>query len=576
MVYTRAKIIATIGPATKNLQTIKNLILSGVNVFRINFSHGTSDEHLETILLVQQARDELCEPVAIMMDTKGYEIRVELPEKKEIMIHKDQVYRLGPDGDFKVRPIEVVSVIEEGMEILFDDGYLVGFCVGKEGKNALIKFKNERLLKNNKNVHIPKARLIIPDITEQDRNDIIFACKNGIDLIAVSFVTSSKNILAIKHLLLEEGVDDVGVIAKIETTKAIEDYDAIVKESDGIMVARGDLGIELKIETLPALQKELIQRAAAQGKLTIVATQMLESMIENPRPTRAEVTDVANAVFDFASAVMLSGETAVGKFPLETVEQMKRIIFDAEKHQDLFFNTNRPINLTQPEIHNAIAQGACSLSNTFKSSGLVVFSTTGRSVCSISAQRPHSRLYALTAFKRTFHRLAIQWGVTPVLGEYTSFNEGMQKISEIGLEKNWFQLGDLVVVTYGAPFNTAGTTNTIQLVSIGKVLLKGDTVNPGIAKGPLLHHTLAKPITAQKAKHKIVVFSDFDISCKSLLKHAAGAVLITKNPIHGVQTFIDAAKESNIPGLVCLGSETRELKEGLFVTLDAKNGVISS
>ncbi|NBU62612.1 MAG: pyruvate kinase, partial [Chlamydiae bacterium] len=334
MDHPRTKIIATLGPSTKTEDMIRSLIKSGVNVFRLNFSHGTHEEHLEIIQRIEKIREELKEAVAMMLDTKGYEVRVEPLPEKELKIQKDKIYLLGPKGDFHLRPSDVVHKIEPGMELFFDDGYLVAHCVGKDEDGVKISFKNERILKQNKNCHIPEAHLDIPEITEQDRKDILFGIKNGIDLIAASFVNSRANILAIKQLLLENGYEDVGVIAKIETLNSLNNYESILQEADGIMVARGDLGIEMKIEALPSVQKMLLQKAQEWNKFTIVATQMLESMIENPRPTRAEVSDVANAIFESASAVMLSGETAVGKYPLETVQQMRRIVVDAEKHID--------------------------------------------------------------------------------------------------------------------------------------------------------------------------------------------------------------------------------------------------
>lgn len=575
MGYPRAKIIATIGPSSNQKKSIYDLVNTGVNVFRLNFSHGTQQEHLNVIKTIQEVRKELNEPIAIMMDTKGYEIRVDPLPNKQIQIEKSKTYRLGKDGDFNVHPHDVVQKIEIGMEILFDDGYLVAECKGQYEGGALLEFKNERILKENKNCHIPNARLNIPDITDQDRNDILFAIKEGIDLIAVSFVVSKQNVLAIKQLLLDEGFEDVGVIAKIETTKAIENIESIVQEADGIMVARGDLGIELKMEVLPSLQKFLVSRALFWGKCSIVATQMLESMIENPRPTRAEVSDVANAIFDGASAVMLSGETAVGKYPLEVVDRMRKIIVDAEDHIDLTDMYHKNGFKNGFEISTAIAHGAVILSLTAHTSGILSFSITGRSAAAISALRPQNRIFALTGSLRTFHRLAIQWGVSPVFASYKNLDEGVTQASKIGIEKGWLRLGDLIVVTYGAPFNRPGTTNTIQLLHIGEVFFRGIGIGKNLVEAPIVHNLPLKVIAPHLAKDKIVVIIDFNSDYIPILKHAAGVLFIGyASNNHEENAFLQEIEKLGVPCVYRAHGDIASVQEGIYVTLDPVNGTI--
>ncbi|MFZ4772831.1 MAG: pyruvate kinase [Chlamydiia bacterium] len=463
MGYARTKIIATVGPSTDSDSKIKDLIRAGVNVFRMNFSHGSQEEHLRVIQRIQKVREELQQPVAIMMDTKGFEIRVEPLPQKAIQIEEGRSYRVGDHGDFTIRPHQVLAEITVGMELLFDDGYLVGECKGTYDGGVVVEFKNGRLLKENKNVHIPSARLSIPDLSDQDASDILFACSHGVELVAVSFVTSKKNIEAIEKLLKEAGLEDVGLIAKIETTKAIENFEEILQKADGIMVARGDLGIELPMEELPSIQKKLIAKAAKAGKFTIVATQMLESMIENPRPTRAEVSDVANAIFESTSAVMLSGETAMGKYPIETVKQMRRIILDAERHcsyTEAYLKCGKNNHL---DTDLAIAHGVVSLSMSCKTVAIIVFSKNGRTACSISSLRPEHKVYLVTGSKRTYHRLAIQWNVIPILADYQDLQSGLERVTFIGSSQNWLKPNDLLVVTYGDPIESADSANIIQL-----------------------------------------------------------------------------------------------------------------
>lgn len=575
MGYPRTKIIATVGPSTKTEEMITNLIRSGVNVFRLNFSHGTHTEHLEVIQRIKNTREKLQEPAAIMLDTKGYEVRVEALPDKELKIKKDKIYLLGPKGDLHLRPNDVVDKIEPGMELLFDDGYLVAKCVDKNQDGVKITFKNERILKENKNCHIPEAHLDIPDMTDQDRQDILFGIQNGIDLIAASFVTSSANVLAIKQLLLENGYEDVGVIAKIETLKSLGNFDSILQEADGIMVARGDLGIEMKIEALPSVQKMLLERAAESNKFTIVATQMLESMIENPRPTRAEVSDVANAIFESASAVMLSGETAVGKYPLETVEQMRRIIIDAEEHMNYNQSFFEKPPKDHTDMHTAISWGAVGLSMHSNTKGILTFSTTGKSAASISSLRPENPIFALTSSHRTFHRLAIQWGVYPILGEFNTLDEGLSLASKIVIEKKWVELGDLMVVTFGMPFNRPGTTNTIQLVNIGEVLLRGIGLGEKMIEGPIVHNYPLDPIAPHVAKNNIVLLIDFQQKYMPMLKYAAGVVFSSQQENSDEERqFLKAIKELGIPCIYRARGDARGIKKGLFVTLDPVNGVI--
>jgi pyruvate kinase len=571
----RTKIIATVGPSTKSCDMIKNLIKSGVNVFRLNFSHGSHEEHLEVIQRIQKIREELKEPVAILLDTKGYEVRVEPLKDGEIRIDKNKTYRLGINGDLNLRPYDVVKKIEPGMDLLFDDGYLMATCLAKEPDGVLIQFKNERILKQNKNCHIPQALLEIPDITDQDRKDILFGIKNGIDLIAASFVNTKENVLAIKQLLLENGFEDVGVIAKIETVNAVDQYESILQEADGIMVARGDLGIELKMELLPSLQKMLLSKAREWNKYTIVATQMLESMIENPRPTRAEVSDVANAIYDGASAVMLSGETAVGKYPIETVDQMRRIIVDAEKHIDYTdSNIYRGPN-NHFDMNLALAHGAVILSMSSKTKGILSFSTTGRSACSLSSLRPDTPIFALTSSLRTFHRLAIQWGVCPIIAEYKDLQEGIQKASKLSLEKNWVQFGDLLVMTYGIPFNRPGTTNTIQLVSIGEVFFRGLGKGDKIVEAPIVHNFPLDPISPHAAKGNIVVLIDYRPEYSVILKYVAGAILIRHSEnSEEEKKFLEDVEKMGIPCVYRAHGNPLAIKKGLYVTLDPLNGVV--
>lgn len=334
---TRTKIICTIGPAVNSLEKIRQLIDAGMNVARLNFSHGTHEEHRKVIENLKKAREEKKVPLAIMLDTKGPEIRVgklqndviELKPKQKILVVKETVE--GNNQRFSITPAIALNFLEPGHQMLFDDGYIISKVIECKKEGVWIEIQNAGLLKSHKGVNLPGANVDLPAMTQQDVADIIFGCQNDIDLIAASFIRSAEHVIEIKKLLAQQKKAEILVIAKIENRLGVENFDNIIQVADGIMVARGDLGVELPLREVPVLQKMMIRKCLRAAKPVVTATQMLESMIKNPRPTRAEVSDVANAIYDSTSAVMLSGETAVGQYPIETVSMMRSIIEETEK-----------------------------------------------------------------------------------------------------------------------------------------------------------------------------------------------------------------------------------------------------
>lgn len=569
----KTKVIATVGPSSNSKEMLKKMIESGADVLRLNFSHGTHKEHKEVIEKIKEVRKELGRSVAIMLDTKGFEIRC--VAKTELKIEPKKQIWIGDEEQLSIRPPSVLSSLRVGMELLFDDGYLIGKILEVKGKKALVEFQNGHILKNNKNVHIPKINIQELGITDIDREDIIFGCKEGVDLIAASFICSKEHVIAIKTLLHDEGFFAVQLIAKIETTKAVENFDAILQVADGIMVARGDLGIELNLETLPSLQKQLVKKASERGKFSIVATQMLESMIEHPRPTRAEVSDVANAIFDAASAVMLSGETAVGHYPIESIAQMHKIVLETEKsfnysgyYYEIAKNYCHDINL-------AIAKGAVQLSISSKTKGILVFSTSGYSAMVMSHLRPQNPILCLTNQEKTYHRLAIQWGVIPILAEFITLEQGLAIITQFAIEKGILQAGDLVVTTFGAPFKQVGTTNTIQLENIGEVLFRGEAVDHRNVTGVLSYNPLRETHPSYAQKDKIVVIDQCDLGTKGYIRYAKGVVLQNHpDDIETEERFLQIVKELGIPALYRAVGDLEGLKEGQYVTLSGEQGVL--
>ncbi len=378
--FTRTKIVCTIGPSVNSFENICALIDAGMDVARLNCSHGTHEEHAKSIALLKKAREEKNKPLALMLDLRGPKICVGDIQNGALSLKTGQRICLVEKGDgspeaIELNPFEVIQALKPGMKILFDDGSIISEVVEVLERRIVVEIQNPGVLKRNKGVNIPSAILPLPAITEEDFRDLEFGCKQDVDFIAASFMRSAEHVLAVK-----EQTGSIPVIAKIEDMQGVENFESIMAASDGIMVARGDLGVEVDLATIPRLQKMMIRKCIAASKTVITATQMLESMVKHPRPTRAEVSDVANAIYDSSSAIMLSAETAIGNYPIEAVQLMKKIALDVEAEL--------------PE-------------------GKAVF-VKGEDVNTLSA-RPSTPVIAVTQNKKLYHQLALSWGVTPML-----------------------------------------------------------------------------------------------------------------------------------------------------------------
>ncbi len=464
--HTRTKIVCTMGPATSGLDKILELIDAGMNVARLNFSHGTHAQHLKTIQDLKKAREIRHVPLAIMLDTKGPEIRlgnlkeggVAVETGRQIFLSKDNFE--GDEKRLPVHPEIVIDALEVGMTVLFDDGYIIGKVIAVKPEGVLVEFQNTGVLKTHKGLNIPEARIDLPAMTEQDRADIAFGVQHDVDLISASFIRSEEHVLEIKRLLAELGKPHILVLAKIENRLGLENFDSILGAADGIMVARGDLGVELPLKVVPSLQKMMIRKCNAHCKPVITATQMLESMTKNPRPTRAEVSDVANAIYDSTSAVMLSGETAIGLYPVETVVMMRSIIEEAEKDFDYetFFMLEE--KRTTTDISLSVALSTVKTAREVGAKAIFGFTNSGFTARLISSHRPEIPIFALTSESKVYHQLALHWGVIPVdLTPCPNVREAFLACSRFAMSRSWVQSGDLVIVTAGTPFGVSGTTN---------------------------------------------------------------------------------------------------------------------
>jgi pyruvate kinase len=470
--FVRTKIVCTIGPAVSSYEKILELIDAGMNVARLNFSHGTHEEHLQVIRHLKKARLETKKPLAIMLDTHGPKVRVGKLPNGSLVLKPNQRIRLvgeeqGNVDEIPVDPIEILDALSVGMKVLFDDGYIVSEVVEKTASETVVEIQNSGVLKSGKGVNVPGAEIPLPALTEGDIEDLKFGCKHDIDIIAASFIRSADHVLTIKELLAKEGKPEILLIAKIESTQGIENFDSIVEVADGIMVARGDLGVEVDLALVPRLQKMMIRKCYQACKPVITATQMLESMITNPRPTRAEVSDVANAIYDSTSAVMLSGETAVGKYPIETVRQMRSIVQEAESDFDYYGFFEQHFQRDCHNVSSAVSGAAVKTAYNTDAKAIFAFTATGQTARHVSRLRPCMPVIAVTPEEKIYHQLALNWGVFPVHSAgCQNAKEAFAAASSYASNRHFVSCGDVVVVTSGTPFGKKGTTNMMVVEKV--------------------------------------------------------------------------------------------------------------
>lgn len=461
------------GPSVNDYSQILALIDAGMNVARLNFSHGTHEEHLKTIELLKKAREEKKVPLAILLDTKGPEIRIgKVPGGSWEVTSGQKIFITRPsqkteENEVVLAPEIVFDCLKQGTRVLFDDGYIITEVLEITPKGVLLEVKNSGVLKNQKGVNIPGVQVPLPAMTQEDVESITFGCKHDIDIIAASFIRSAEHVFEIRKLLQELGKTDTFLVSKIEDIQGVENFEEVLSASDGIMVARGDLGVEMPLQEVPSLQKKMIRKCNLQGKPVITATQMLESMIKNPRPTRAEVSDVANAIYDSTSAVMLSGETAVGLYPIETVKMMKKIILEAEDHFSYKKFLAQDLKREEVDISSSVAFAAVKTGYTTQAKAIFAFTNSGFSARNVSQFRPQMPIFAVTPHVKTYHQLALSWGIVP-LEPYATKNiqEAFNYASSCVLARGFASKEDRVVITAGEPFGIKGTTNMMIVQSI--------------------------------------------------------------------------------------------------------------
>lgn len=470
----KTKIICTIGPASENEETLKKMCLAGMNVARLNFSHGTHEEQQKKIDLIKKVRTELNLPIAILLDTKGPEYRIRTFRDGKVHVNAGDKFTFTVDeveGDEKRVSVNYKGLVKDlsvGDKILVNNGLVVFEVEELKGSNANCVCLVGGDLSNRKSMSFPNKVMTGPFLSDADKQDLLFGIQNGVDFVAASFVSNKQNVLDMRAFLDENGGADIEIIAKIENQSGVDNAEEILEACGGLMVARGDLGVEVPFVELPAIQKRLIHKCRLLGKRVVTATEMLESMIQNPRPTRAEISDVANAVYDGTSAIMLSGESAAGKYPVEAVATMAQIAERTEQHtsyRDRFYKTEFKIRNNL----DAISHATCAMAIDVDAKGIVVCSVSGKTAGMVSRYRCPTDIVGMTTNERVWRRLSLSWGVTPVLAdEYSSmdvmFYNGLANAKKyLGLKE-----GDAVVLTGGPINGKRGNTNTIKVEVIEK------------------------------------------------------------------------------------------------------------
>lgn len=466
----KTKIICTLGPATDQGNVLEEIMLAGMNVARLNFSHDTYENQKKRMDKVKELRKKHDLPVACLLDTKGPEIRIKTFKNDRVTLEAGQDFCLttreveGTKDIVSVTHADLHKDISVGASVLIDDGLVELKVESIDGQDVHCKVQNGGTISNRKGVNIPGVELSIPFMSKKDKEDILFGIEQDVDFIAASFTRTAKDIQQMKDFLKANGGENIRVIAKIENAQGVENIDAIIDACEGIMVARGDMGVEIPEEEVPIIQKMIIRKVVAAGKVVITATQMLDSMIKNPRPTRAEATDVANAIFDGTSAIMLSGETAAGAYPVEAVQMMVKIAERTEEaidYRDLF---NELGKYTDPDTTDAICHATCSTAYDLDAKAIITVTKTGFSARMLSRYRPGCNIIGCAMDDRTCRQLNLSWGVTPILlGEEWEVFVLFERAITAGKKKGLLEPGDLTVITCGVPIGRSGTTNMLKV-----------------------------------------------------------------------------------------------------------------
>ena len=575
----KTKIVCTIGPASESVDMLVNLINAGMNVCRLNFSHGDYEEHGARIKNIREAVKITGKRVAILLDTKGPEIRTNDMENGAITMKIGDSVRismtevLGTNEKFSITYPELINDVNVGSHILLDDGLidLEVTDIDRDANEIVTVVKNEGVLKNKKGVNVPGVSVNLPGITEKDANDIRFGIGQGIDFIAASFVRRASDVLEITKILEEENATHIQIIPKIENQEGIDNIDEILKVSDGLMVARGDMGVEIPTEDVPVVQKALIKKCNALGKQVITATQMLDSMQRNPRPTRAEANDVANAIYDGTDAVMLSGETAAGDYPLEAVQTMARIAVRTEEtlvNQDSF-----ALKLySKTDMTEAIGQSVGHTARNLGIQTIVAATESGHTARMISKYRPKAHIVAITFSEQKARSLSLSWGVYATVADKPSSTDEMFNLaSKVSQEEGYASEGDLIIITAGVPVGEKGTTNLMKIQMIGSKLVQGQGVGEEAIIAKAVVAGTAEEAVAKATEGAILVTKTTDKEYMPAIEKAS-ALVVEEGGLTSHAAVVAIAQ--NIPVIVGAADATSLINNDEVITVDPRRGIV--
>ncbi|WP_394856847.1 pyruvate kinase [Staphylococcus epidermidis] len=575
----KTKIVCTIGPASESEEMLEKLMNAGMNVARLNFSHGSHEEHKARIDTIRKVAKRLNKTIGLLLDTKGPEIRthnmkdglIVLEKGKEVIVSMNEVE--GTPEKFSVTYENLINDVNIGSYILLDDG-LVELQVkeiNKDKGEVKCDILNTGELKNKKGVNLPGVKVNLPGITDKDADDIRFGIKENVDFIAASFVRRPSDVLDIRQILEEEKAE-ITIFPKIENQEGIDNIEEILEVSDGLMVARGDMGVEIPPESVPMVQKDLIRKCNKLGKPVITATQMLDSMQRNPRATRAEASDVANAIYDGTDAVMLSGETAAGQYPEEAVKTMRNIAVSAEAAQDYKKLLSDRTKLVETSLVNAIGVSVAHTALNLNVKAIVAATESGSTARTISKYRPHSDIIAVTPSEKTARQCAIVWGVNPVVKEGRKTTDALLNNAVVtAVETGRVSNGDLIIITAGVPTGEKGTTNMMKIHLVGDEIAKGQGVGRGSVVGHAIVADSASDLEGKDLSDKVIITNSVDETLVPYVEKAIG-LITEENGITSPSAIIGL--EKGIPTVVGVEQATKEIKNDMLVTLDASQGKV--
>ena len=576
----KTKIICTLGPSTDQEGVLRELVANGMNVARFNFSHGSHEEHLGRFEKLKAIREELGKPVAALLDTKGPEIRLKDFKNGTEMLEAGQTFTLTTrevEGTKEICSItykDLPQDVQPGGTIMLDDGLIKLQIVTVNDTDIVCKVLNSGKIKNKKGVNVPGVHLSMPYMSQRDRDDIIFGAQQGFDFIAASFVRTAQDVYDIRNLLNEYD-SDIRIIAKIENREGVNNIDSILAAADAVMVARGDLGVEIDFTELPGIQKNIIERSFSFGKPIVTATQMLDSMIVNPRPTRAEISDVANAIYDGTSAIMLSGETAAGAYPVEALKTMSAIAERTEQEGFHLRGRTMDSNPGKISVSDATAHAACLTARDVNAAAIVTVSESGTTARLLSKYRPQQPIIACVMREQVQRQLSLSWGITPLMMSLAhSTDELIEMSTALAKENGYLHNGELAVVTAGVPVGVSGTTNMIKIHMVGNCLATGVGVGPennDVASGKACVCRTMDEVRAKFKPGMVLVVPSTSNEMLSFVRDAAA--LVVEEP--GLNSHAAIAGKALLkPTVVGAAGATSHIRDGLMVAVDCAHGSV--